>query len=385
LEKKIKKIFTEEFTEVRLHTKVIQTGNADPYPIMLRVRGPEIDQVRMLANKVSDELAQDENLESVALDWNEKSKALKLEIDQAKARALGVSSQDLAGNLQALLSGVKSGEFREDDKTVDIVFRVDAESRNNLSNLRNINVYTGNGKYVSLDQIAKISYQAEEGIIWRRDLMPTITVQAVNAEGVLGDDAAVLAYERLAELRNNLPPGYSIELGGSAESSAKAIGWLMGPVPAMIFVIITILMLQVHNIPQMIITLLTAPLGLIGVSPALLVFGKPVGFVVELGILALAGIIIRNSVILIDQINRHLDAQEPLWDAIVNAAVTRFRPIMLTAAAAIMGMIPLMRSNFWGPMAVAIAGGLFVATILTLLVLPSMFAEWYKAEPPERQ
>ena len=385
LQKKIHELFATEFTEVRLHTKVLQTGNADPYPVMMRIRGPEIEKVRTIAEQVRQELSKNKDLESVDLDWNEKSKALRLEIDQAKARALGVSSKDLATNLQTFLTGVQIGEFREEDKTIGIVFRVDNVTRQDLNNIRNINIYTNNGTYVTLDQIAKITYEAEEGMIWRRDLMPTITVQAVPAEGVLGDDAAVAAYEKLETLREELPAGYSIDLGGSAESSTKAIGWLLKPVPAMVFIIITILMLQVHNIPQMIITLMTAPLGLIGVSPALLLFDKPVGFVVELGILALAGIIIRNSVILIDQINIHINDGEALWDSIIEAAITRFRPIMLTAAAAILGMIPLIRSNFWGPMAVAIAGGLFVATILTLIVLPAMFATWYKVEPPKKE
>lgn len=385
LEKKVQTLFATEFTAVRGHTKIIQTGTTDPYPVMLRVSGPDHDKVRELAQQAQHILADDSDLAGVSLDWNEKSKVLRLDIDQAKARALGIDNRTLSASLQALLSGSEVGEFREKDKTVGIVFRVDPDSRQELSRLKDLNIHIGGGRFVPLEQLANLRYEAEEGMIWRRDLQPTITIQADTAPGVLGDDAALAAYERLHKLRDSMPPGYSIKLGGSAESSGNAMRWLLQPVPVMLLIIITLLMFQLHNIPQMIMTLLTAPLGLIGVSPALLLTGRPLGFVVQLGILALAGIIIRNSVILIDQINRHIDAGEPLWDAILNATVSRFRPIMLTAAAAILGMLPLISSIFWGPMAVAIAGGLFAATILTLIVLPVLYAAWYKAMPVSKE
>lgn len=381
LQKKVQSLFATEFTSVRGHTRIIQSGTTDPYPVMLRISGPDHDKVRDIAGQARDILAADPNLTDISLDWNEKSKVLRLDIDQAKARALGIDNQVLSGSLQSLLSGAEVGEFREKDKTVGIVFRVDPESRQDLSRLKDLNIHIGGGRFVPLDQIAQIRYEAEEGMIWRRDLKPTITVQADTAEGVLGDDAALGAYERLQELRTSLPSGYSIKIGGSAEASEKAMRWLLHPVPAMVIIIITLLMFQLHNIPKMLMTLLTAPLGMIGVTPALLLTGRPMGFVVQLGILALSGIIIRNSVILIDQIDRHIEAGEPLWDAIINATISRFRPIMLTAAAAILGMLPLIASIFWGPMAVAIAGGLFIATILTLIVLPVMYAAWYKARP----
>ena len=382
LEKKVQTLFATEFITVRGHTKVIQTGASDPYPVMLRVCGPNHDKVRAIAEQAQDILSDDPHLTDINLDWNEKSKILRLDIDQAKARALGIDNQALATSLQSLLSGAEIGEFREKDKTVGIVFRVDSKSRQDLSRLKDLNIHIGSGRFVPLDQIAKIRYDAEEGMIWRRDLNPTITIQADTAQGVLGNDAATSAYERLKDLRSTLPPGYSIKIGGSAESSEKAMRWLLQPVPAMAIIIITLLMLQLQNIRKMIITLLTAPLGIIGVSPTLLLTGRPMGFVVQLGILALTGIIIRNSVILINQISQDIDAGEPLWDAIIDATVSRFRPIMLTAAAAILGMLPLASSTFWGPMAVTIAGGLFAATVLTLIVLPVMYAAWYKAEPP---
>lgn len=381
LAKKAKELLAAEFPQVRGNIKFLKTGPSHPYPVMLRVTGYEHDRVREIAGQVLDHIAANPIITEVNLDWNEKSKALRLDIDQDKARVLGIDSRTLAANLQAMLSGSAISEFRERDKTINIVFRLGPGSRSDLSRLKDLNIHTGGGRFVPLDQIAKISYTAEEGLIWRRDLKPAITVQANTVEGIMGNNATKEIYESLADFRSSLPPGYSIAIGGALESSLKASGWILQPVPVMFVMIITLLMLQLHNIPKMLLTLFTAPLGLIGVSVSLLVTGRPMGFVVQLGILALSGIIMRNSVILIDQIEQHLNAGETLWEAIVNAAVTRFRPIMLTAAAAILGMLPLMSNVFWGPMAVAIAGGLFVATILTLLVLPAMYAAWYKAQP----
>lgn len=383
LESKVQDLFATAFPEVRGNLKVVKTGPASAYPVMLRVSGYDHDRVRELANQVRDRLADNRQLVDVNLNWNEKSKVMRLKIDQDKARMLGVSSQALSASLQALVSGATIAEFREQDRTVGIDFRLDAASRNDLSRLKDLNVPLGNGKYVPLEQIASLSYEAEEGLIWRRNLKPTITVQANTAPGVMGDDAAKAAYNSLQDIRDALPAGYSIELDGPLEMSAKATRWLMQPVPVMLLIITTLLMVQLQSLANMFLTLLTAPLGIIGVSAGLLLTGRPMGFVVQLGILALSGIIMRNSVILIDQIDQHVQAGETLWEAIINAAVTRFRPIMLTAAAAILGMLPLVSSVFWGPMAVAIAAGLFGATVLTLLVLPTMYAAWYKVEPRE--
>ncbi|CQR73871.1 putative efflux pump membrane transporter TtgB [Sporomusa ovata DSM 2662] len=381
LAKQAKELLTAEFPEVRGNIKFLKTGPSHPYPVMLRVTGYDHDKIREIAGQVLDRMSANPIITDVNLDWNEKSKALRLDIDQDKARMLGIDSQTLATNLQSLLSGSTVSDFRERDKTIGIVFRIDPDSYWDLSLLKDLNIHIGGGQFIPLDQIAKISYTAEEGLIWRRDLKPTITVQANTIEGVLGNNATKEVYKNLEDLQASLPPGYSIDIGGSLESSIKASGWIMQPVPAMFVTIITLLMLQLHNIPKMLLTLFTAPLGLIGVSVSLLLTGRPMGFVVQLGILALSGIIMRNSVILIDQIEQHVTAGEPVWEAIINAAVTRFRPIMLTAAAAILGMLPLMANVFWGPMAVAIAGGLMAATVLTLLVLPAMYAAWYKAQP----
>lgn len=380
LAREARELLNTEFPQVRGNVKFLKTGPSHPYPVLLRVSGYDHDKVKQLAGQVMDRLAAHPLITDVNLDWNEASKVLRIDIDQDKARLMGIDSQTLAASLQAMLSGTTVSEFREQDRTIAIVFRLDQSSRSELTQIKNLNIPAG-GRFIPLDQIATVSYAAEEGLIWRRDLKPTITVQANTIEGVLANNATQTVYQSLADFRAALPPGYSVDIGGALESSQKASGWLAQPIPLMFIVIITLLMLQLHNIPKMVLTLLTAPLGLIGVSVTLLVTGRPMGFVVQLGILALAGIIMRNSVILIDQIEQHLAAGESTWEAIINAAVTRFRPIMLTAAAAILGMLPLMSNIFWGPMAVAIAGGLFGATILTLLVLPAMYAAWYKAQP----
>lgn len=380
LQTKIQEILQKNFSHLRYHTKVIQTGTSDPYPVMLRLSGPNHEQLRAYAEQARDILATDSNLIDINFDWQEKSQIINLELEQNKAQQLGVSTDTVSNSIQSLITGIPIGEFREKNKTVDIIFRLPPLVTQNLNNFNTLPIQLANGNYVPLEQLVKLNYTAEEGLIWRRNLQPTITIQAAVPPGVLSDDATLTAYKRLAEFQANLPPNYILEIAGSAESSQKSISWLLRPVPAMLLIIITLLMLQVHSIPKMIITLLTAPLGLIGVAPTLILTDRPLGFVVQLGILALAGIIIRNSVILIDQIEQHLQAQEPLWDAIINATLSRFRPIMLTAAAAILGMLPLASSTFWGPMAIAIAGGLFIATILTLIVLPVLYASWYNAK-----
>lgn len=384
MQEKVEKLLATELPNVRGNIRVITTGPADPYPVMLRVSGYDHDKVRGIAKQAQEKLAANPKLVDVNLEWNEKNKVMHLAINQDKARMLSLDSRILSSSLQALLSGIAVTEFREKDKTVSIVSRIATQNRDDLSQLKDLNIHIGNGKYIPLDQIAKISYDSEDGAIWRRDLKPTITVQANAIKGVMGNDATNEAYDSLKELRNSLPPGYSIEIGGTAELSKKATGWLLQPVPVMIIIIVTLLMFQLQNISKMILTLLTAPLGIIGASLALLLTGRAIGFVVQLGLLALAGIIMRNSVILIDQIEQQIDAGEPMWDAVINATVTRFRPIILTAAAAILGMLPLVSSIFWGPMAVAIAGGLLGATILTLLVLPTMYAAWYKVQPEKQ-
>ncbi len=381
LNEKANTILAEKFSEVRSHVKLLQTGPPSPYPVMLRVSGVDHAKTREIAQKVGAVMVAKPYLSDVNFDWNEKDKIMRLAVDQDKARMLGIDNQTLATSLQMQLSGAAIAEFRQADKTVAIVFRMNPQDRKDLSRVKDLPIHIGGGKFVPLSQIAKISYDSEEGLIWRRNLKPTITVQAEIKNGMTGNDATHKIYDELTALRKSLPPGYRIDIGGSLENSAKSIGYLLQPVPIMILIIVFLLMLQLQRVSLMILTLLTAPLGIIGVTLLMLVTFKPLGFVAELGILALGGMIIRNSVILIDQIEKHIaDGQAP-WDAIIDSAILRFRPIMLTAAAAILGMVPLIPSTFWGPMAIAIAGGLFGATILTLLVLPVMYATWFKIHP----
>lgn len=373
---KLRDYLAENIPEVKTNISVIQTGPPAPYPIMLLVSGYDKDKVRDIASQVADRVAQDPNNTDINMDWNEKSKVLHLEFDQAKLRALGLSPQAVAQTVYTEVSGASAAQLYSGDRTIDIQLRLADTDRQDLSQIRNLPVYSAGG-YVPLEQLAKISYEAEDSLIKRKNMQPTITVQANIKEGT-ANDATQKAYDAVKDIRDELPFGYKITVGGSLEDSEDSMKYLLIPIPAMIFIIMTLLMFQLRNGKDMILTLLTAPLGLIGVVAGMLLLNQAMGFVAILGVMALSGMIIRNSIILIDQIQKHIEAGEAPRDAIVDSAVLRFRPIMLTAAAAILGMLPLMTSSFWGPMAVAIASGLLIATILTLLVLPVMYAVTYK-------
>lgn len=373
---KLRDYLAENIPEVKTNISVIQTGPPAPYPIMLLVSGYDKDKVRNIAEQVADRVAQDPNNTDTNLDWNEKSKVLHLEFDQAKLRALGLSPQTVAQTVYTEVSGASAAQLYSGDRTIDIQLRLADTDRQDLSQIKNLPVYSAGG-YVPLEQLAKISYEAEDSLIKRKNMQPTITVQANIKEGT-ANDATQKAYDAVKDIRDELPFGYKITVGGSLEDSEDSMKYLLIPIPAMIFIIMTLLMFQLRNGRDMILTLLTAPLGLIGVVAGMLLLNQAMGFVAILGVMALSGMIIRNSVILIDQIQKHIEAGEAPRDAIVDSAILRFRPIMLTAAAAILGMLPLMTSSFWGPMAVAIASGLLIATILTLLVLPVMYAVTYK-------
>lgn len=375
LTKKIKQELADKQPGVRCNIKNVPLGPPSDYPIMLRVSGYDVDTVKMYAQQIANRIGKDSNTENVFLNWEQKSKVMHLQLDQNKLRAMGLSGQDVAKTLYTELSGATIAEYYAADKTIGIQLRLQDSDRNDLSKVKNIPIYTGRG-YVPLEQIASVSYGAEDALIWRRNLKPTITVEG-NIKSGTANDATQKAYDSIKDIRDAMPFGYTVEVDGALENSQKALTYLLGPVPMMILIIMTLLMFQLRRVSLMILTLITAPMGIIGVSFGMLLFGKSLGFVAYLGILALGGMIIRNSVILIDQIDKHMAAGEDPWHAIIDSAVLRFRPIMLTAAAAILGMIPLMRSVFWGPMAVAIASGLLVATVLTLMVLPTMYAAWF--------
>lgn len=383
LERHIREELAPRLPQARLHSRVLSTGPPAPYPVMLRVSGEQVDKVRALARQVAEETRRQPGVTEVSYDWFEQGKAMRLDVDQDKARALGLDSQGLAESLQTALSGYSVTQFRERDKALPVVLRNAVADKNDLAAVKALQIHVGQGRYVPLEQVARVSYEAEDAAVWRRTLKPTITVQAQVRSGVTGNDVTEDVYARLASLRQNLPPGYSIAIGGNAEDSRKSMSRLMAVYPAMVVTVLVLLMLQLQNVSKVALVLLTAPLGLIGVTVFLVALQKPMGFVAQLGVIALAGMIMRNSVILIDQIDRHLARGDSPWRAIVDSALLRFRPIMLTAAAAILAMVPLSRSVFWGPMAVAIMGGLFVATVLTLLFLPALYAAWYKVGPEE--
>lgn len=376
LMEKIRSQISSEFPEVRQKLSVIQTGPPAEYPVMLKVSGYDIDKVKKIAAQVADRVDDDPNNINVNMDWNEKAKTLHLEFDQAKLRSMGLSAQSVAQMVYTEINGATAAQYYSKDRTIDIQLRLQDMDRTDLAKIKSIPVFSAGG-YVPLEQVAKISFKAEDGIIKRENMLPTITVQANIKEGT-ANDATKKAFASVQDIRSELPWGYSIDIAGALKDSEDSSQYLLVPIPAMVLVIVTLLMFQLRNAKDMMLTVLTAPLGIIGVAIGMLLFDQAMGFVAILGVLALSGMIIRNSVILIDQIQKHLAEGESPWDAVIDSAVLRFRPIMLTAAAAILGMVPLMASTFWGPMAVAIASGLFVATVLTLLVLPTMYAALYK-------
>lgn len=370
----------DQYPSALINMQFVQIGPPSKYPVMLRVSGPDASEVKTIANDVKAKMQEDKDLHNIAFDWPDTEPVAQIHIDPDKARMLGINSYAVSLHLQSLLSGTKSGEYYEGNQTIPVTFRLSGNENHNLAALSSLPIQTGNGSYVPLSQIATISMSQEEGIIWHRNMMPTISIHANVGPGVLGNAKTKEIYNKLAEYRQDLPTGYTINLDGSAEKSVTAVQKLLVPMPIMLFAIMTILMFQLKRIALMFMALFTAPLGLIGVVLALNITRTPLGFMAILGIIALSGMIIRNSIILLDQIEIHRAEGQSAREAIINSATLRFRPIMLTAIAAILGMIPLMGSVFWSPLAIAFSGGLLVATILTLIVLPVMYATWYKVK-----
>jgi multidrug efflux pump subunit AcrB len=376
-------LLAEQFSEARTRVKVLPNGPPVDYPVMFRVIGDDLAQVRRFGDEARAILATDERVRGINDNWNEPIKSLQLHIDQDKARALGVSSQSIAQSARSGLSGATIGQYREGDKLVDIVLRQPLDERRVLTDIGNAFVPTSSGRSIPLTQIARIELAWEPGVLWREGRQYAVTVQADVVEGVQGPTVSQALWPKLQALQAQMPPGYRVQLAGAAAESSKGTGSIAAGVPIMLFIIFTLLMLQLHSFSRAMLVFLTGPLGIAGVAAALLLFNRPFGFVALLGVIALTGMIMRNAVILIDQIEQDRARGLPAWDAIVEAAVRRFRPIVLTAAAAVLAMIPLSRSVFWGPMAVAIMGGLIVATALTLLALPAMYAAWFRVRRPE--
>ena len=384
----LKRRLTELFNSAEdgfshIHARVSRLENGPPigYPVQFRVMGEDVEEVRTIAGRVADLMRANVHLQDVSFDWNDKVKALRVEVDQDKARRLGTSSSEIARALQGWLSGVALAQYREGDQLIDIVWRgtVDREVRS-LDRLPEIDISLPEGHHVPLAQVARLVPVLEEGLIWRRDRLPTMTVLGDMADRTQPATVSMELNAQLDELRATLPIGYRIEMGGSIEEAAKGETAIKVVVPLMLVGVVTLLMIQLQSLSRTVIVLLTAPLGLIGVTIALLAFRAPFGFVANLGFIALAGMIMRNSVILVDQIRQDEAAGKTQWEAIIGSTVRRFRPIMLTAAAAILAMIPLTRQVFWGPMAVSIMGGLVIATLLTCLFLPALYAAWFRVK-----
>ena len=381
-------MLAQEFPEARARVKLLPNGPPVPYPVQFRVVGADPKVLRLRADEVKAVMRANTATRGTNDNWNENVKAISLDVDQAKARNLGVTSQSIAQAVRTLLVGSTVEQFREDNKLIDIVLRQPLEERDAITDLGNAYVPTSSGRMIPLAQIAKLNFSWEPGVMWREGREYAITVQCDIIEGLQGATVTKQLLPELKQLEAQWAKAdaatYRIEVAGAVEESSKGSSSISAGMPVMLFITFTLLMLQLHSFSRALLVFLTGPLGLAGVAGSLLVLNRPFGFVALLGVIALMGMIQRNSVILIDQIEQDRANGVPAWEAIVESAVRRLRPIVLTAAAAVLAMIPLTRSVFWGPMAVAIMGGLIVATVLTLLALPAMYAAWFKVEKPSK-
>ena len=379
---KYSRILESEFSLLRGRVNRLENGPPVGYPVQFRVVGADIPTVRKIALEVAAIMRSHPNTQNVHLDWNEQVKHLRLEIDQNKARVIGVSSQGLSLVMNSILTGYSITQYREKDELIEVLARAESAERIDPGRIGEINVATQSGKWIPLAQIATIEYGFEEGIIWRRNRQHTVTVRGDIRGDVQAPVVSTQVDPKLNALRAKLPPGYRIDMGGAIEESAKGENSIIEVMPMMLIAVLTLLMIQLQSFQKTFMVLLTSPLGLIGVAFILLTWNVPFGFVANLGVIALFGMIMRNSVILVDQIEQDIRSGHSRWDAIIEATVRRFRPIVLTALAAALAMIPLSRSNFWGPMAVAIMGGLISATVLTLLFVPALYAAWFRVRKP---
>ena len=382
LRMQIIEVFKNDFPEVRGRVKLLPNGPPVPYPVQFQVLGPDIGVVRGIADQVKEVMAASPNTVGVNDNWNESVKVLRLDLDQDKLRALGVTSQAVRRVVNTTLTGTAIGQFRESNRLIDMVVRQPLDERSTITRLQEALVPTEGGRAVTIGQVARVQFVWEPGVVWREGREWAIMVQSDVVEGIQGPTVTDEVDARLADIRARLPAGYRLTVEGAAADSSEAEASIMANVPLVLFITFTLLMLQLHSFSRSLLVFLTGPLGIAGAAMALLILDRPFGFVANLGVIALFGMIIRNSVILVDQIEQDIAAGSHPWDAIVDSAVRRCRPILLTAAAAALAMIPLSRSTFWGPMAVAIMGGLIVATALTLLFLPALYALWFRVKKP---
>jgi multidrug efflux pump len=377
-------LLTRDFTAVRSRISRLESGPPVGFPVQFRVNGDDIATVRGIAEQVATIMRAERGTRHVQLDWDEPAeRSVRFEIDQVKARQLGISSQDIAQFLDMSLSGYTTSKYRERDKLIPLDLRAPDSERVNPDQIERLAIPTPSGEAIPLGQLGRVRYGLEYGVIWERDRQPSITVQAETRDGVQGLDVSNAIDKKLDAIRSHLPVGYGVQVGGPVEENQKAQGSINAQMPLLLIAVLTLLMVQLQSFSRTLIVVLTAPLGLIGVIGSLLLFGKPFGFVAMLGTIAMFGIIMRNSVILLDQIEQDIRAGHGRWHAIVDATVRRFRPITLTAAAAVLALTPLLRSNFFGPMATALMGGITVATVLTLFFLPALYAAWFRVRADE--
>ncbi|MFC5356820.1 efflux RND transporter permease subunit [Azospirillum himalayense] len=379
---RLEKVLNEDFSDLNTRVSPLEMGPPVGWPIQYRVSGPDVGEVRAIAARMADTIGTNPYTLLVNYDWNEPSKVVRVDVDQDKARLLGISSKSLNQALNATVSGAAFTQVRDDIYLIDVVAQATNAERSSIETLRNLQIAIPDGRTVPLGEVATMRYDLEQPVVWRRTRLPTITVQADLVPPLQAATVVQQLAPAVDELRRSLPPGYTVEAGGTVENSAKGMASITAVFPIMIFVMLTILMIQLQSFQKLFLVISVAPLGLIGVVAALLPTGTPLGFVAILGVVALIGMIVRNSVIMIAQIDEHLEAGEHPWDAVINATMHRVRPILLTAAAASLGMIPIAPEVFWGPMAYAIIGGLIVATLLTLLFLPALYVAWFRIQEP---
>jgi len=374
----LQKEFKENFANINSRIMPLEMGPPVGWPLQYRISGHNLEKVREIAYKVAKILGSESQVQDVNFDWIEPARVLKIKVNQNEARLLGLSSEDIASALNAVVSGMKITQIRDSIYLVDVIIRAEAAQRESLDSISTLQISTPSGNKVPLMQVASMEYEQEYPLIWRRDRIPTVTVQADVSKTTMPATIVDKLRPKILELNSELPVGYQIKTGGSSEESAKSQASVAAVVPLMLSIVVTILMIQLQSVQRVILVLSVVPLGLIGVVAILLIADKPLGFVAILGIIALVGMIARNSVIIIDQIETEIANGLNHWDAVLTATTHRFRPVILTAAAAILGMIPIAPTVFWGPMAYAIMGGLAVATVLTLLFLPALYCVWFK-------
>ncbi|MCA3178294.1 MAG: efflux RND transporter permease subunit [Burkholderiaceae bacterium] len=378
---RLRKALDDEFPGIRSRAFRTPLGPPVAYPVQFRVLGPEPQALKAIGEKVAEVIRADPHTLDVHPDWGERAPAIRIDVDQDKARAIGLSSAQVARAVGGAVSGATIGTFRERDKLIEVVLRAPEAERASLANVGNLQIQTALGRSVPLSQIATVREVMEEPILWRRSREPNLTVRADIVDGVQAPDVTMAIDPKLAQIRASLPPGYRIEAGGPYEENLKAQASINAGMPLMLALVVALLMIQLQRFSLAFMVLVTAPLGVVGVAAALLASGRPFGFVAMLGTIALGGMIMRNTVILVDQIRQYRDEGHGAWEAVRESAVRRFRPILLTAAAAIFAMVPLSRDVLWGPMAFAIMGGLIVATILTVLFVPALYVAWYRVKP----